>query len=185
MPAEASAAPSPLNAALDRIEDAHGLIPPDEAIYEEFVSWAESTGRPLYPHQEEALLAAVEGEHLIVSTPTGSGKSMVALAAIFTALAEGRTAYYTAPLKALVSEKFFELIATFGAHNVGMITGDTSINASAPIVCATAEIVANMALRQGEDADIGETVLLQDTTAPDFFSKLRDGKLTAADFNQP
>lgn len=158
MPAEASTAPSPLNAALDRIEDAHGLTPPDEAIYEEFVSWAESTGRPLYPHQEEALLAAVEGEHLIVSTPTGSGKSMVALAAIFTALAEGRTAYYTAPLKALVSEKFFELIATFGAHNVGMITGDTSINASAPIVCATAEIVANMALRQGEDADIGVLV---------------------------
>ena len=147
-----------LNLALDRLEDAFGFTPDGDAVYEEFSNWAESTGRPLYPHQEEALLAAVSGDNLIVSTPTGSGKSMVALAAIFTALAHGRSAYYTAPLKALVSEKFFELIAAFGAHNVGMVTGDSSINAGAPIVCATAEIVANIALREGDAAGIGVLV---------------------------
>lgn len=149
-----------LNLALDRLEDVYGHAPDEDAVYEEFAMWAESTGRPLYPHQEEALLAALSGDNLIVATPTGSGKSMVALAAIFTGLARGRTAYYTAPLKALVSEKFFELIAAFGAHNVGMVTGDSSINAGAPIVCATAEIVANIALREGDQADIG--VLIAD-----------------------
>lgn len=136
------------------------MNPDDDAVYAEFSEWAESTGRPLYAHQEESLLAALAGDHLIVATPTGSGKSMVALAAIFAALAHGKTAYYTAPLKALVSEKFFDLIAVFGAENVGMVTGDSSINAHAPIVCATAEIVANIALRQGDGAQIG--VLVQD-----------------------
>ncbi|MDD7384404.1 MAG: DUF3516 domain-containing protein [Actinomycetaceae bacterium] len=143
-----------LNLALDRLEDAFGLNPDPDSIAREFEQWAESTGRPLYPHQEEALLGALDGAHLIVSTPTGSGKSMVALAAIFTALAHGKTAFYTAPLKALVSEKFFDLIRVFGADNVGMITGDSTINADAPVVCATAEIVANMALRQGSDTPI-------------------------------
>ena len=150
----------PLNIALDQLEDEYGLHPNDDAIYEAFTEWAESTGRPLYEHQEEALLGALEGDHLIVSTPTGSGKSMVALAAIFTGLARGKTAYYTAPLKALVSEKFFELINVFGADNVGMVTGDSSINGDAPVVCATAEIVANIALREGDAATIG--VLVQD-----------------------
>lgn len=143
-----------LNLALDALEDAHGLNPPDEAIYEAFMAWAESTGRPLYPHQEEALLEAIDGRHLVVATPTGSGKSMVALAATFAALARGKTAYYTAPLKALVSEKFFELVSVLGAENVGMATGDSSINADAPVVAATAEIVANIALREGARANI-------------------------------
>lgn len=150
----------PLNLALDRLEDEHGYTPPEDAVYDEFIQWAESTGRTLYPHQEEALLGALEGDHLIVSTPTGSGKSMVALAAIFAGLALGKTSYYTAPLKALVSEKFFELIAVFGAENVGMVTGDSSINGQAPIICATAEIVANISLREGDAAQIG--VLVQD-----------------------
>ncbi|MDY5129085.1 DUF3516 domain-containing protein [Actinotignum urinale] len=149
-----------LNVALDRLEDRFGLQAPEDALYEAFTSWAESTGRPLYPHQDEALLAALDRSHVIVSTPTGSGKSMIALTGIFTALAHGETAYYTAPLKALVSEKFFELIAVFGAENVGMVTGDSSINPQAPVICATAEIVANMALREGKQADIG--VLIHD-----------------------
>lgn len=143
-----------LNVALDRLEDEYGLNPTDDAIYAAFTAWADSTGRPLYPHQDEALLDSLTGDHIIVATPTGSGKSMVALAAIFTALARGRTAYYTAPLKALVSEKFFELINAFGAHNVGMVTGDSAINANAPVICATAEIVANIALREGTSAEI-------------------------------
>ncbi|MCF2705883.1 DUF3516 domain-containing protein [Arcanobacterium haemolyticum] len=147
-----------LNVALDKLEDSFGLEPSEDAIYEAFTAWADSTGRPLYPHQEESLIATINRDNLIVATPTGSGKSMVALAAIFTALSRGLTAYYTAPLKALVSEKFFDLIDVFGAENVGMVTGDSSINATAPVICATAEIVANMALRQGNEAGIGVLV---------------------------
>lgn len=148
-----------LNIALDALEDAHGLTPSPEDMYEAFSSWVTSTGKQMYPHQDEALLNIVSGDHVIVSTPTGSGKSMIAMQALFTALATGRTAYYTAPLKALVSEKFFELIGNFGAHNVGMVTGDSSINADAPIICATAEILANIALREGDQADVGMVVM--------------------------
>lgn len=148
-----------LNIALDKLEDTYGLEPPPEAVYEAFESWVSASGKRMYPHQEQALLNIVSDEHVIVATPTGSGKSMIAMEAIFNALATGKTAYYTAPLKALVSEKFFELIQHFGAHNVGMVTGDSSINAGAPIVCATAEILANIALREGDDADVGVVVM--------------------------
>ena len=148
----------PLNLALDRLEDQYGVTPPPEAVAEAFAAWVASTGREMYPHQEEALLAIITGDHVIAATPTGSGKSMIAAQALFAAMATGRTGYYTAPLKALVSEKFFELIGLFGAHNVGMVTGDVSINAQAPIVCATAEILANIALRGGEQADVGVAV---------------------------
>ncbi|MDY5584265.1 MAG: DUF3516 domain-containing protein, partial [Arcanobacterium sp.] len=128
-------------------------------MVEEFTAWVESTGKSMYQHQEDSLLHIVTGDHLIVATPTGSGKSLIALSAIFSALAHGKTAYYTAPLKALVSEKFFELISVFGAQNVGMVTGDSAINAEAPIICATAEILANMALRTGENTDCDIAVL--------------------------
>ncbi|MDO5026073.1 MAG: DUF3516 domain-containing protein [Trueperella sp.] len=148
-----------LNLVLDDLEDAHGLAPTGQDIYDAFTAWVSSTGKQMYPHQEEALTAIVSGDHVIVSTPTGSGKSLIAMQALFTALATGRTAYYTAPLKALVSEKFFDLIEKFGAHNVGMITGDSAINANAPIICATAEILANLALREGAQADAGVVVM--------------------------
>ncbi|XCB29616.1 DUF3516 domain-containing protein [Arcanobacterium hippocoleae] len=148
-----------LNLALDELEDTYGMNPPPEAIEAAFTAWVENTGKTMYPHQAEALFGIVAGDHVIVSTPTGSGKSLIAMQALFTALATGRTAYYTAPLKALVSEKFFELIKYFGAHNVGMITGDSSINSNAPIVCATAEILANIALREAETADCEMVVM--------------------------
>ncbi|WP_372593003.1 DEAD/DEAH box helicase [Actinotalea sp.] len=121
-----------------------------DALFESFVGWAADQGLTLYPAQEEALLALVTGSHVILSTPTGSGKSLVAMAAHFVALAQGRRTYYTAPLKALVSEKFFDLVAAFGAENVGMMTGDSAVNPTAPILCCTAEILANVALRTGE-----------------------------------
>ena len=95
------------------------------------------------------------GDHVILNTPTGSGKSLVALGMHFAALCTGRRSYYTAPIKALVSEKFFDLVEVFGRENVGMITGDTHINADAPIICCTAEILANQALREGRHADVG------------------------------
>ncbi len=96
---------------------------------------------------------------MILSTPTGSGKSLVAAGAHFSALANGQRSYYTAPIKALVSEKFFALIDIFGAANVGMMTGDASVNAKAPIICCTAEILASIALRDGADADVGQVVM--------------------------
>ena len=113
----------------------------------------------LYPAQEEALLEVVSGAHVIVNTPTGSGKSLIAAAAHLAALTEGRRSFYTAPIKALVSEKFFELTATFGAERVGMMTGDAAVNHDAPLICCTAEVLANMALRWGRHAPADQVVM--------------------------
>ena len=141
---------------------ASGPPDPDE-LYEAFVDWAEAGGLQLYPHQQEAALELVTGSNVILATPTGSGKSMVAAAAHFFALADfertgGRT-YYTAPIKALVSEKFFALCEQFGAENVGMITGDASVNSQAPIIACTAEILANLSLRHGRHLEVANVVM--------------------------
>ncbi|MBS1697793.1 MAG: DUF3516 domain-containing protein [Actinobacteria bacterium] len=133
--------------------------PDPDAVYLAFVEWAEDAGFSLYPAQDEAVIEIVSGQNLILSTPTGTGKSLVAVAAHFAALADGRRTYYTAPIKALVSEKFFSLVEVFGAENVGMVTGDSAVNADAPIVCCTAEILANLALREGPDAVVGQVVM--------------------------
>lgn len=130
-----------------------------DSVYLAFVEWAESTGISLYPAQDEAVIEIVSGKNLILSTPTGTGKSLVAIGAHFAALADGRRTFYTAPIKALVSEKFFALVDVFGAENVGMITGDSSVNGDAPIICCTAEILANRALREGSEADVGQVVM--------------------------
>src|SRR6476660_10197148 len=130
-----------------------------DSVYVAFTAWVSDQGLTLYPHQEEAVIELFSDDNVVLGTPTGSGKSLVAVAAHFAALAEGRTSYYTAPIKALVSEKFFALCATFGAANVGMLTGDASVNADAPIICCTAEILANIALRDGADADVGQVVM--------------------------
>lgn len=131
----------------------------DEAIYDSFTAWADGNGIELYPAQDEALLEIASSSHLVLATPTGSGKSLVAIAAHFAAMARGQRSFYTAPVKALVSEKFFALCEVFGPENVGMMTGDAAVNASAPIVCATAEIVANLALREGAGSDIDQVVM--------------------------
>src|ERR1700742_2027118 len=133
--------------------------PDPDAVYNAFAEWAKGQGVSLYPHQEEALIEVVSGANVILSTPTGSGKSLVATGAHFYALANHQRTFYTAPIKALVSEKFFALIDTFGARNVGMMTGDASVNASAPIICCTAEVLANIALRDGAEADVGQVIM--------------------------
>ncbi|HSS38079.1 MAG TPA: DEAD/DEAH box helicase, partial [Polyangia bacterium] len=125
---------------------------PDE-ILTRFVTYATGSGLTLYPAQEEALLELMAGKHVVLNTPTGSGKSLVAAALHFKGLAEGKTSVYTSPVKALVSEKFFDLCRLFGPEQVGMLTGDASINRNAPIVCCTAEILSNMALRDAATAD--------------------------------
>ncbi|MBR1830017.1 MAG: DUF3516 domain-containing protein [Atopobiaceae bacterium] len=119
-----------------------------------FLSWVATQDMELWPHQEDALLSLAAGNHVILGTPTGSGKSMVALGLCFMAMCSGGRAFYTAPIKALVSEKFFDLVGILGKDNVGMITGDASINADAPVICCTAEILANQALREGEWSDV-------------------------------
>jgi superfamily II RNA helicase len=140
------------------LADAVPADPDPDKLFEAFSSWTAERGLELYPAQEEALIEVVSGANVILSTPTGSGKSLVAVGAHFTALAHGKRSYYTAPIKALVSEKFFQLIEIFGAENVGMMTGDSAVNADAPIICCTAEILANIALRFGSDADVGQVV---------------------------
>ncbi|MCC9053801.1 DUF3516 domain-containing protein [Microbacterium sp. F2E] len=137
-------------------------VPPGasaDAAYDGFVTWAAGRGLTLYPAQDEAVIELVSGANVILSTPTGTGKSLVAIAAHAASLAGGGRSYYTAPIKALVSEKFFALVEIFGAENVGMVTGDSSVNPDAPIVCCTAEILANIALRQGADATVDQVVM--------------------------
>src|SRR5262249_7529337 len=135
-----------------------GTSDPDE-ILDRFVDWVSEVGFDLYPAQEEALLEILAGKHVILNTPTGSGKSLVALGLHFKGLCEGKTSFYTSPIKALASEKFFSLCEDFGPENVGMLTGDASINSKAPILCCTAEVLANMALRQGERLDAPYVVM--------------------------
>jgi superfamily II RNA helicase len=130
-----------------------------DAVYLGFVEWAASRGLTLYPAQDEAVIEIVSGANVILSTPTGTGKSLVAVAAHAASLSRGGRTYYTAPIKALVSEKFFALVDIFGAENVGMVTGDSSVNSDAPIICCTAEILANLALRQGAHADVDQVVM--------------------------
>ncbi|GAA1525266.1 superfamily II RNA helicase [Agromyces terreus] len=130
-----------------------------DAMYDAFVDWADDRGLSLYPAQDEAIIEIVSGANVILSTPTGTGKSLVAVAAHAASVAAGGRTYYTAPIKALVSEKFFQLADIFGAANVGMVTGDSSVNPDAPIICCTAEILANLALRHGAESDVDQVVM--------------------------
>ena len=122
-----------------------------DELLDAFLEWSLAAELELYPHQEEAVLRLLAGENVVLSTPTGSGKSLVAVAGAFATLAQGRRATYTAPIKALVSEKFFELTAALDPANVGMVTGDASVNGGAPVIACTAEILAQRALRSGAD----------------------------------
>jgi len=135
-----------------------GTKDPDR-ILDLFLQWAAAAGFALYPAQEEALLEAMSGRHVVLSTPTGSGKSLVALGLHFKGLCEGRTSYYTSPIKALASEKFFALCDELGPDRVGMLTGDASINPDATVICCTAEVLANLALRLGDGLDAPYVVM--------------------------
>ncbi|MGI8677674.1 MAG: DEAD/DEAH box helicase [Jatrophihabitans sp.] len=136
-----------------------GARPDPDQLYADFGGWVAEQGIELYPAQDEAILELVTGNHVVLATPTGSGKSLVAVAAHYFALANGVRSVYTAPIKALVSEKFFALCAVFGSVNVGMMTGDAAVNADAPILCCTAEILANIALRTGRTSDLSVVII--------------------------
>jgi superfamily II RNA helicase len=144
----ATPAPSAAEAPLAALLPPPGETLAPEAILDRFVAWVSSTGLELYPHQEEAILQLLDGRHVVLSTPTGSGKSLVATFLHFQAMASGQRSFYTCPIKALVNEKFFDLCRAFGPENVGMMTGDAAVNRDAPIVCCTAEILMNVAVRE-------------------------------------
>ncbi len=140
---------------LDRL----GETPDDDELVTAFLDWAAERDLELYPAQEEAILELFAGNNVVLNTPTGSGKSLVAFAGHVGTVARGGRSWYTAPIKALVSEKFFELSAELGSDSVGMVTGDASVNPRAPVICCTAEILANKALREGARADVGLVVM--------------------------
>ncbi len=142
----------------------YDLIPRDENIsndllLEKFLDYVEGRRLQLYPAQETAILELFDEKNVILNTPTGSGKSLVATALHFQAIAKGRRSIYTCPIKALVNEKFMALCREFGPDNVGLSTGDASVNRDAPILCCTAEILANIALREGAAANVQDVVM--------------------------
>lgn len=132
---------------------------PEGELLDRFLAYVAARGLDLYPAQEEAILELFAGNNVILNTPTGSGKSLVAEAAHYEALVRGERSVYTSPIKALANEKFFALVRTFGADNVGLMTGDATVNRDAPIICATAEVLANMALAEGRNADVDVAIL--------------------------
>jgi hypothetical protein len=140
-------------------KDQNGAPASDDAILDRFLDFVSSKNLELYPAQEDAILHLFQGKNIILNTPTGSGKSLVALALHFYSLAKGRRSIYTCPIKALVNEKFRDLCRDFGPDQVGMVTGDGSVNPNAPILCCTAEILANMALRLGAEAPVDDIIM--------------------------
>ncbi|MEW6749413.1 MAG: DUF3516 domain-containing protein [Candidatus Latescibacterota bacterium] len=130
-----------------------------EALLGRFLEYVDARRLTLYPAQEQAILELYEGKNVILNTPTGSGKSLVAEALHFLAMATGRRSVYTCPIKALVNEKWMALCRQFGPDNVGLATGDATVNREAPILCCTAEILANIALRQGGAAQADDVVM--------------------------
>lgn len=145
-------------APFDRLLPPAGMLSEDEILALFFEAIKEKQ-LDLYPAQEEAILSLFQGEHVILNTPTGSGKSLVATALHFLSMAMGRRSVYTCPIKALVNEKFIALCKDFGAERVGMMTGDGSVNVDAPILCCTAEVLANMSLRMGDTTPLQDVVM--------------------------
>src|SRR3982074_802949 len=130
-----------------------------DAVLDRFLAVMAARGLDLYPEQEEAILELFGGRNVILNTPTGSGKSLVAAAFHFKALCAGERSIYTCPIKALVNEKFLALCRDFGPENVGMMTGDASVNPRAPVLCCTAEILANIALARGDTTDVRAVIM--------------------------
>ncbi|MGB5703007.1 MAG: DUF3516 domain-containing protein [Polyangiales bacterium] len=145
--------------ALDRYLDDLDANVDGDTLLTRFVEYTTDQGLELYAAQEEAIMELFVGNNVVLNTPTGSGKSLVALAAHFRSIALGERSFYTAPIKALVSEKFFDLCRVLGPQRVGMMTGDATVNRDAPVICCTAEILANLALREGDRAEVDGVVM--------------------------
>ena len=141
---------APATTLVDQLPDDPKATLDADQVLERFVAWSAERGLELYPAQEEAILELLAGNHVVLNTPTGSGKSLVATAHLFATLAKGGRGFYTCPIKALVNEKFFQLCEVFGPDRVGLMTGDASVNRDAPIICCTAEILSNLCLREAK-----------------------------------
>ena len=137
----------------------HGDLAGSDELLGRFLDYVTGKGLTLYPAQEEAILELFEGRNVVLNTPTGSGKSLVASALHFASLAHGRRSVYTCPIKALVNEKWMALCRELGPENVGLSTGDATVNRDAPVLCCTAEVLANIALREGEQARVDDVVM--------------------------
>jgi len=133
--------------------------PSNDDVLDAFLGSLVEDGIEPYDHQEEAILELFSGNNVILNTPTGSGKSLVAQALQYRSICLGRRSFYTVPVKALANEKFLSLCQVFGPENVGMITGDATVNAEAPVICCTAEILSNLALREGDQAKVDEVIM--------------------------
>src|SRR6195256_3298293 len=142
----------------DLLPDASS-VPSSDLLLDRFLEFTAGRRLTLYPAQEQAILELLDDKNVVLNTPTGSGKSLVASAMLFASLARGRRAVYTFPIKALVNEKWMALCREFGADQVGLSTGDATVNRDAPILCCTAEVLANVALREGENAPFGDVVM--------------------------
>jgi len=133
--------------------------PSTDDVLTAFFESLRDSGLQAYDHQEEAIMELFQDKNVILNTPTGSGKSLVAEAVHYRGLCQGRRSFYTVPIKALANEKFLSLCKKFGAGNVGMITGDATVNGEAPIICCTAEILSNLALREGATARVDDVIM--------------------------
>jgi hypothetical protein len=133
--------------------------PTNDVLLDGFLAYVGDQQLELYDAQETAILELFEEKNVILNTPTGSGKSLVAMALHFKGLAQGRRSVYTCPIKALVNEKWLKLCREFGPNNVGLCTGDASVNRDAPILCCTAEILSNIALREGRGAAVDDVIM--------------------------
>lgn len=131
----------------------------NDEVLDAFLNYLIESGIEPYDHQESAILELFAGNNVILNTPTGSGKSLVAMAVQYRAVCQGRRCYYTVPVKALANEKFLSLCQTFGPEQVGMITGDATVNPQAPVICCTAEILSNLALREGAKAQVDDVIM--------------------------
>lgn len=149
--------PPPVHALYERLLKLGS--PSSDAALDAFLDYVTAKGLSLYPAQENAILELYDRKNVILNTPTGSGKSLVAAALHFLSVAQGRRSVYTCPIKALVNEKFLALCQEFGPDNVGMATGDATVNRDAPILCCTAEILSNLALRHGPDTGFSEVIM--------------------------
>ncbi|HET6898179.1 MAG TPA: DUF3516 domain-containing protein, partial [Vicinamibacteria bacterium] len=148
--------PGPLYAILPPADDTDA---DSDELLGRFLDYVSGKGLELYPAQEEAILELFEGKNVILNTPTGSGKTLVASALHFASLAHNRRSVYTSPIKALVNEKWMALCRELGPENVGLSTGDATVNRDAPVLCCTAEVLANIALRDGERADVDDVIM--------------------------
>ena len=147
--------------------------PSSDVLLGRFLEYTAGRRLSLYPAQEEAILELLDGKNVVLNTPTGSGKSLVASAMLFASLARGQRAVYTCPIKALVNEKWMNLCREFGPDRVGLSTGDATVNRDAPILCCTAEVLANIALREGGAAGFSDVVMTSFATTPTATAALR------------